>query len=196
MRSILLILSALLLSATVFAQKAEKPKEIQWLSWNDAIAARTKFIEENKEAIATKKMFPKKFFIDIYTNWCGWCKRMDASTFKDPVIVNYLNEHYHPVKLNAEMKDTVMFNGRTFFNSNPGAKRSTHTLAASLLDSRLSYPSYVILDENLARSMIFPGYKVAEDLYGILIFYKTNQHLGYKQYVENEYKLKNQSKAN
>ncbi|MEL7425057.1 MAG: DUF255 domain-containing protein, partial [Bacteroidota bacterium] len=42
-------------------------EEIQWLSWDEAIAR-----------MATE---PKKIFVDVYTGWCGWCKRMDATTF-------------------------------------------------------------------------------------------------------------------
>ena len=171
-------------------------KKINWLTWNEAIDAREKFIEVNKEAIAAQKLYPPKFFIDIYTDWCGWCKRMDATTFSDPAIVEYMNKNYFPVKLNAEMKDTIMYNNHAFVNPNPNGRRSTHTLAASLLDSRMSYPTYVILDENLSRTMIFPGYKQVEDLYGILLFYKTNQHLGYKNYVEKQYEAIKQREAN
>ena len=40
-----------------------------------------------EEAIARSKEDPKHIFVDVYTDWCGWCKKMDASTFVDPVIV-------------------------------------------------------------------------------------------------------------
>ncbi|MBN4062000.1 DUF255 domain-containing protein [Bacteroidales bacterium AH-315-I05] len=173
------------LGLSAFSQNAEV-KTISWMSWQEAVKAREQHIKENQEAIAAKKMFPKKLFIDIYTGWCGWCKRMDVTTFKDPTIVDYLNKNYFPVKMNAEMSDTIDYNNHTFINPRPGVKRSTHTLPASLLDSRLSYPSYVIMDENINRSVIFPGYKQPEDLLGILIFFKTNQHLSYKSYLEKQ----------
>jgi thiol:disulfide interchange protein len=39
---------------------------------------------------------------DFYTSWCGWCKRLDQTTFADPAFNQYLSEHYIAVKLNAE----------------------------------------------------------------------------------------------
>ena len=79
--SVLLILM-LLGSVSVFSQK------IQWIS-----------IQELEEAQALDE---RKVFIDVYTDWCGWCKKMDASTFTDPKIVSYLTENYHCVKLDGE----------------------------------------------------------------------------------------------
>lgn len=175
---ILLTISLSALSILAMAQET-----VQWMSWNEAVAAREKFIKENKAAIDQQKMMPKKFFIDVYTDWCGWCKKMDATTFKDPNIVKYLNTHYYPVKLDAEMSDTIIYNNHKFFKVKQG-KRGTHTLAASLLDYKLSYPTYVIMDENVQRATILPGYKNAEDLLGVLIFFKSNEYIRYKQYLE------------
>ena len=42
---------------------------------------------------------------------------MDASTFKDPNVAAYLNTNFYPVKLNAETRDTITFNGKTYTNS-------------------------------------------------------------------------------
>jgi thiol:disulfide interchange protein len=40
------------------------------------------------EAIELNKKEPRKFMIDVYTDWCGWCKRMDATTFSNDTIVS------------------------------------------------------------------------------------------------------------
>lgn len=44
----------------------------------------------------------KLVLADFYTSWCGWCKRLDQTTFADPDLMKYISEHYIPVKLNAE----------------------------------------------------------------------------------------------
>ncbi|MCC7529751.1 MAG: thioredoxin family protein [Candidatus Melainabacteria bacterium] len=45
----------------------------------------------------------KKYVLaDIYTDWCGWCKRLDRDTFADPQMMAYLNTKFVCVKVNAE----------------------------------------------------------------------------------------------
>jgi thioredoxin-related protein len=77
--------------------------EIKWYSINEAYQAYLKN--------------PKPFYIDVYTEWCGWCKRMDQTTFKDPELANYLNNFFYPIKFDAESKEPVNFGGRTYVNS-------------------------------------------------------------------------------
>ncbi len=43
----------------------------------------------------------KLMFVVFETNWCGYCKKMNRSTFKDPGVVERLNELV-AVKINAE----------------------------------------------------------------------------------------------
>lgn len=161
---------------------------INWISWDKMISIRT------------KDSVKKKIFIDMYTGWCGWCKRMDGTTFKDANIVKYMNENYYNIKFDAESRDTINFNNHQFTNSepsfiksNPNSRGKTHLFAHSLLDGSLSYPSYVILDENLSRLMIYKGFKDAETLFGILLFFSTNQYKFYHNYL-NETWLKTLNK--
>ena len=44
--------------------------EIQWLTW--------------EEMQVMQKREARKVLIDVYTDWCGWCKRMDKAVFADP----------------------------------------------------------------------------------------------------------------
>ncbi len=124
-------------------------QEIRWMSWEDAAAAN-----------AVK---PKKLFVDVYTNWCGWCKKMDATTFMDPGVVKYINEHFYAIKLNAEQKESIQWNGQEF-KWYPGGRDGVNKLAYDLLDGQLSYPTYVLLDPEFARILISPGYMDAPTL--------------------------------
>lgn len=144
------------------ADKQAKPVQIKWYTF--------------EEAIELSKKNPKKIFVDVYTSWCGWCKRMDATTFTHPVIVKYMNEKYYAVKLNAEQKTPITFDGHEFINPNPDARRSVHQFAASLLDNRMSYPTTVYLDENNKRLMVRPGYLVPKALEMTLKYYGENKH--------------------
>jgi thioredoxin-related protein len=175
MKKLILFCAALCFSFNLIAQEApvSAPKaKIEWLSFEEAM-----------EKMKTEK---RKIFVDVYTDWCGWCKRMDATSFVDQSVVEYMNKKYYAVKFDAEGKDTLVFNGVPFFNPVPGSKRGTHTFAASLLDSRMSYPSFVILDENFTRLHVMAGYKKPEPLMGNLVFFGSNQHQQYNQYFYNQ----------
>jgi thioredoxin-related protein len=112
---------------------------------------------------------PKKVFIDVYTDWCGWCKRMDATTFKDPKIVKILNENFYAVKLDGEGQEVIVFKDKEY-KFVPQGRKGYHELAAALMNGRLSYPTTVYLDENLNMIQPIPGYMKVEDLEPILIF--------------------------
>lgn len=116
-----------------------------------------------EEAVELNKSKPKKIFVDVYTDWCGWCKKMDKSTFADPAVMEYMSANFYPVKLNAEQKEDINFNGEVFKYVAQGS-RGVHTLAYSLLDGQMSYPSFVTLNEKFERIMISPGYKEAPDM--------------------------------
>jgi len=123
---------------------------------------------------------PKKIFIDMYTDWCGWCKKMDATTFKNDTLIQYLSSHFFAVKFDAERKDTIMIGGNMYINPNPKGTRSTHQLAAALMQNRLSYPSSVFLDEKGQLLSVVPGYMNARDMEKVLHFFGENAYMNQK----------------
>ena len=136
-----------LVLAGLFICSSAATAQIEWLSWEEAI-------ERNKTE-------PRKLLVDVYTEWCGWCKKMDKTVFTDPVIEKYVSENFYAVKFDAEQKGTLKYDGHTFkFNTGIG-RRGSHELAYALLDGRMSYPSIVYLDEARDRISISPGFKPA-----------------------------------
>lgn len=130
-----------------------------------------------EEAVAANEEEPRKIFVDVYTDWCGWCKKMDSGTFSESEIVEYMNEHYYAVKLDAETKDTIQFNGYDFKNTNPESSRGTHELAVSLLNGSMSYPSFVFLTEDVERLHILKGYQQTDQFMAWLTYIKEEQYL-------------------
>jgi thioredoxin-related protein len=128
-----------------------------------------------EEAVEKSKTEKRKIFIDVYTDWCGWCKVMDKNTFTDPQIARLLNEKYYAVKFDAEQTADVVFRGTTF-KFVPFGNKGAHQLAMALLNNNLSYPNFVFLDEEFRIVPIFsgstsvPGYRKPEEFHIFLAF--------------------------
>ncbi len=129
-----------------------------------------------QQAQELNKKEPRKFFIDVYTDWCVWCKKMDQTTYKNPVIAKILNTKYYPVKFNAESKEPVEFAGHKFEYQPTGNGRGAHQLAIALLQGKLAFPSVAYLDEKLQLLTVVPGYFTPEGLEPILQYFATNAY--------------------
>lgn len=156
-----IIILSIVLQATLLPAQEEAKEEINWIT-----------IEE---AYALSQQNPKKIIVDIYTDWCGWCKRMDATTYSNPVIVKYINENYYAVKFDAEQKEDVTIMGTTFKFVGEG-RRGYHELAAALLQGKMSYPTTVFLDDNFQMIQPIPGYLEAKDIEPILSYFATQAY--------------------
>jgi len=162
----LLILLGLVLTFSFIQGQPSAPvkvnNEVKWYSF--------------EEGMKQAKKKHKFILVDIYTDWCGWCKKMDNETFHDPEVVNYLNEHFIAIKLNAEEKAPIAYNGNIYNNPNPTRQRSTHQLAVALAGAKLSYPTYVYMDSRGKSITITKGYSQPEDLMPLLEYIGSNSY--------------------
>ena len=130
MKSFSLVLLLVLLSLNLQAQD-----QIQWMKFEEAIAANAKN--------------PKMILVDVYTDWCGWCKKMDKDTFTDPKVIAHFQKNFYAVKLNAEdTKRSFQFMGKTFTEAQ---------MAASMRVN--SYPNFVVIEPGLQNIAQLPGYR-------------------------------------
>ena len=90
-----------------------------------------------EEAIAKAKAESKHVFVDVYTDWCGPCKMMDAQVFPLKEVGDYFNPRFVSIKLNAEKGET----GPAFANKF-GVK---------------AYPTFLILDGDGNLVHMFAG---------------------------------------
>ena len=157
MSRIIYIIAAIVLSINL----SQAQNEIQWLTW--------------EEMQIMQKRESRKILVDVYTDWCGWCKRMDKNTFQKGDIARYVNDNYYAVKFDAEYKNDITFNGIEYKFVNSG-KRGHHELAAMILKGRLSFPTVVFLDEELKVIQPIPGYQDPKSMELIITYFARDYY--------------------
>jgi thioredoxin-related protein len=135
------------------------------------------------EAQEKNKTVNKPFLIDIYTDWCGWCKHMMKTTYSNAGLASYINTHFYPVKFNAETKDTIEYNGKIYKPLSDQPK-TPHELAVKFLGNKLSYPSTMFVTNNFEYNLLTQGYLEDKKIEPLLVFFVENawQASGYEEF--------------
>ena len=150
--TIFFIISLVALSIVSFI--APNKDKVQWLTVAEL------------QAVYNKN--PKPILVDVYTSWCGWCKVMDRETYNKDKVATYINEHYYAVKLDAEAKETLEWNGKKFSYN---ADYKSNDLAVYLLNGQMSFPTTVFLTELNAAPAALPGYLKPKEIEAPLKFF-------------------------
>ena len=74
MKQLIGLLSLAMLAIVVTAAAPAEPTTTEWTS-----------IDQLPEKL---KKEPRPVIVEMYANWCGWCKKMDKTTFADPEIAS------------------------------------------------------------------------------------------------------------
>ena len=83
-------------SAKPTVQKAHADK-ITWHKYN--------------EGLKLAQQSGKKLVIEFTAVWCGWCRKMQATTFKDSTVIDLVDKYYIAVTLDGESRDTLNVDG-------------------------------------------------------------------------------------
>ena len=155
-RITLVAVTLLLLSAcAAMLLRAEDKSKLQWCSF--------------EKGLAEAKKTNKKMLVDVYTDWCGWCKRMDTDTYSNADIASYLQDKYVVVKLNAESSTRQSYNGKQY---------TEQELAGEF--GVTGYPTTIFFKSDGAAITALPGYADAANFKTILSYIAEDHYLNTK----------------
>jgi thioredoxin-related protein len=171
-KALLLFLSACML-ILVSADKPIKNKDrINWMNLTDAASS----LEKEKRPV----------LIDIYTSWCGWCKVMDSKTYSNKNVAAYLQSKFYPVKLNAETKEEISWQGKTYHYSDD---YRCNEFAVYVMQGQLAFPTTVIIPADGSQPQAIPGY-IPKKEFEMIVKYFGEGEFGKISFEEYQKKFK------
>lgn len=131
--------------------KEVSTNKVKWYSYNEGI----------KKASLEKK----PLVIDFYTDWCTYCKKMEAETYSEKKVSSYLNEKFVTIKVNAESKKKIKFDGK---------EMTEQELAMGFGVN--SYPTVFFMENEKNTIGTAPGYIEAPQFYAISTYVGSNAY--------------------
>ncbi|HTX17991.1 MAG TPA: thioredoxin fold domain-containing protein [Bacteroidota bacterium] len=153
-----LLVAAILMTGTLVAQPKRESVKLEWESFN--------------AGIEKAKAHHKKVLVDVYTDWCGWCKKMDAAVYSDLSVKEYLGKNFVVIKMNAEGHGTLHYKGQDFTPAQLAAAFGVN-----------GYPTTLFLKEDSEPITVLPGYVEAPMFLNILTYVAEDQYQS-KQFDE------------
>jgi len=131
-----LALAGMAMAAPALAQEETLGPKLPTVQWGSL-----------DQALRTARQEKKAVFVMVYTDWCGYCHQMEATTFRDPMIIARLNKSFVPAKLNGESGKML----------NLGKENVTETQWAQ--DQGVQgFPSLIVLDSKGRTIFNYPGF--------------------------------------
>jgi thioredoxin-related protein len=141
--------NALLIAVLAFGAGLNA-QAVKWMGFNEGTAA----------ARAAKKAA----VVDFYTDWCGWCKTMDAKTYGDDKVRKLLADRFIAIKVNPETcREAIQYDGKT--------------LKAQELLSGLGitgFPATAFMDKEGKFITVVPGY-IEKDNFLMILKYVDDE---------------------
>lgn len=107
----------------------------------------------------------KKIMVHFRTDWCTYCKKMDATTFQDQGVVDYLNEYFIPIKVDGDREKSVTVKYKV-----------------------KGFPANWFLSEDIEQVFHIPGYIPPDRFLLILKYFNTDSYkkMKFKDFVQSQ----------
>ncbi len=129
---------------------------ILFTSSTHSFAQEIEYHNGNWESLMQQAKKKKKpFFVDFYTSWCGYCKKMDRTTFRDTAVTKFVKGNYIAYKLDAEKGEGPQF-ARKYGVS--------------------GYPTIIVFDHKGNKMGVIRGYRSGPAFLQELQKYKKQSH--------------------
>lgn len=146
-----MLAAVVLMGGVLFAQPPKSALNLKWESFNGGIER--------------AKTNHKKVLVDVYTDWCGWCKKMDENVYTDQNVKEYLSKNFVVIKMNAEAAGTLHYKGQDYTPAQLAAAFGVN-----------GYPTTLFLKEDGEPITVLPGYVEAPMFLHVLSYIAENQY--------------------
>ena len=138
--------------ASKFSKHAQDPATIEWHNVSDGMAL--------------SHSTNKKILMDVYTDWCTWCKKMDKETYSKGEIASYISDHFIPVRLNAESQQMRLFD-------------TVHITDADLASAFhvTGYPTTIFIQSDGKPITSLPGYVETDEFKNVLRYIAEDAYM-------------------
>lgn len=141
----------------------EKAQEINWVRYDEGLKA--------------AKTSGKHILVNFTTAWCGYCKKMNATTFREPEVIKMLSDNFVTIKVDGDSKQELDIDGYKITERD--LSRAEYRVQG--------YPAYWFLKPNGERLGVLPGYQEAGNFLDVLFFMKESLYdkMTFDDYMKN-----------
>lgn len=160
------VLAGVFLAAIYISQQDSSSPKSQAIVWKSF-----------DEGVSLARTSNKKVLVDVYTDWCSWCKKMDSEVYTDADVIKLMDANFVAVKLNAESSKPVTFRGNSL------------TEAAFARELGVTgYPTILFFDPNANPITDLPGYSPAQR-FALILKYIAEDHYkstSFQEYLQHQ----------